>query len=85
MTRDNINRKRSWEMAIGVSDKLHTARKAGPCANAAAAKRGVEWAQDCSLMIAAGDHYVDGDLNLDKAGGFGRDRYCMSCAERGLA
>jgi hypothetical protein len=72
-------------MATETAHRIHTARKAGPCANAAAAKRGLEWARHCSLMIAAGDHYVDGDLNLDKAGGFGRDRVCMSCAERGLA
>ena len=64
--------------------QLHTARKAGPCANASAAKRGIEWAQHCSLTINPGDSYVDGDLNLDKAGGFGRDRVCMACAERGL-
>jgi hypothetical protein len=63
---------------------IRTARKAGPCANAAAAKRGVEWAQHCNRMIAAGDQYADGEMNLDKAGGFGRDRFCMSCAERGL-
>jgi hypothetical protein len=35
-------------------------------------------------MIAAGDQYAEGEMNLDKAGGFGRDRFCMSCAERGL-
>jgi hypothetical protein len=69
-----------------VTDDLaiHTARKAGPCANASAAKRGVEWAQHCNLMIVAGDQYAEGDLSLDIAGGFGRERYCMSCAERGL-
>ena len=64
---------------------VHKARVAGRCANAAAAERGVEWAQHCARTINAGDSYVDGDLNLDKAGGFGRDRVCMACAERGLA
>lgn len=64
---------------------IHTARVAGPCVNAVAAKRGVEWAQHCLRTINPGDRYVDGDMNLDKAGGFGRDRVCMSCAERGLA
>lgn len=63
---------------------IRTARVAGPCANAAAAERGVEWAQHCLRIINKGDRYAEGEMDPYKAGGFGCERVCMSCAERGL-
>lgn len=52
-------------------NRIRTARKAGKCADF----------RHCGNMIAAGDRYVEGDIDIDKAGGFGRDRLCLSCAE----
>jgi hypothetical protein len=34
----------------------------------------------CRNKIEPGDQYVEGDPN-DEAGGFGRDRVCMACAQ----
>jgi hypothetical protein len=71
-----------------VTDAVLTFRKARKehrCANAKAAKRGLEWAQHCSLTIKAGERYAEGDLDPYSAGGFGRERFCMSCVDRGLA
>ena len=53
---------------IPTGTKVRTARKAGKCA----------W--DCRGMIAAGDHYIDGDSSYEIAGGFGSERICMNCA-----
>lgn len=64
-------------MASTVSDgwlkgqTIHTARKAGKCADF----------RHCGHMIAAGDRYVKGDAQYDIAGGFGHERFCLSCAQ----
>jgi hypothetical protein len=34
----------------------------------------------CRRQINVGDHYVEGDSNLDVAGGFGHDKLCFFCA-----
>jgi len=33
----------------------------------------------CKAVIAVGDLYLEGEMNED-AGGYGSDRYCMTCA-----
>lgn len=33
----------------------------------------------CKAPIAAGDYYMQGEMN-DAAGGYAADRYCMHCA-----
>ena len=35
----------------------------------------------CLRIIHEGDAYVEGDMNPDRAGGFGHDRWCMACAD----
>lgn len=59
---------------------IRTARKAGRCANRHAAIAGN--APGCTLMIEAGDRYLEGDIDPYSAGGFGHDRLCMPCARR---
>lgn len=39
---------------------------------------------DCPNAIEPGDFYVEGDTNIDRAGGFGRDRICLTCAKVGV-
>lgn len=36
----------------------------------------------CNQPIRPGDCYVEGDSNIDRAGGFGRDRHCIECARQ---
>lgn len=49
---------------------IRTARKAGKCADF----------RHCGTVIQPGDKYVEGDIDIDKAGGFGHDRLCLACA-----
>lgn len=52
--------------------RVRTARKAGRCEFWLGAKG------RCPNEIKAGDDYIEGELSDSmKAGGFGRDRYCM--------
>jgi hypothetical protein len=48
---------------------IRTARKAGKCADF----------RHCGHTINVGDRYVEGDGDIDKASGFGRDRLCLTC------
>lgn len=54
---------------------IRRARKAGRCEY---------WLGErgrCTNRIEAGDEYLEGEFSDDcKAGGYGRDRYCMACA-----
>jgi hypothetical protein len=59
---------------------LHTAHKAGRCANARAASAGN--APGCLLTINVGDRYMEGDFDPGIAGGFGKERVCMACYQR---
>lgn len=34
----------------------------------------------CGRPINAGDLYVEGDVDPDRAGGFGHERICLECA-----
>jgi hypothetical protein len=34
----------------------------------------------CRKQIAVGDEYVQGDIDPDRAGGFGHQRICTDCA-----
>jgi hypothetical protein len=61
-------------------ETLHTARKAGKCANAHAASVGN--APGCLLAINPGDRYMEGDFDPASAGGFGKERVCYACFER---
>jgi len=36
----------------------------------------------CRKPIEAGERYVEGDVDPCRAGGFGHDRVCLSCAAR---
>jgi hypothetical protein len=69
----------------GLTLTIRTARKEHRCANASRSERGLAWASECARTIKAGERYAEGGLDPDCAGGFGRERFCMSCAERGLA
>lgn len=52
--------------------RIRTARKAGRCEFWLGRER-------CPEQIEVGDDYVEGELSDSfKAGGFGRDRYCMA-------
>ncbi|MCZ2094991.1 MAG: hypothetical protein LC121_01745 [Anaerolineae bacterium] len=54
---------------------IRRARKAGRC-DYWLGERG-----RCTNRIEAGDEYVEGELSDNgRAGGYGRDRWCMSCA-----
>lgn len=54
---------------------IRRARKAGRC-DYWLGERG-----RCANRIEVGDEYVEGEMSDDfRAGGFGRDRYCMACA-----
>jgi hypothetical protein len=61
------------------------ARKQHRCANANRADRGLEWAKDCTRTIKPGERYAEGESDPYEAGGFGRERFCQSCVDRGLA
>lgn len=52
---------------------IRTARKAGRCDYYLGVARGGR----CANIIAVGSQYFEGELSDSKAGGFGRDRYCM--------
>lgn len=59
--------------------RIRTARKAGRCEYWLGGEAG-----RCPNEIAVGDEYIEGDLSSTfKAGGFGRDRYCMTHAADG--
>jgi hypothetical protein len=42
--------------------------------------RGLDNGGRCNAPIQPGDLYAEGDCTLDRAGGFGHHRYCLSCA-----
>lgn len=58
--------------------RIRTARKAGRCDY----WRGL-WGR-CQNQIEAGETYFDGEMAPDKAGGFGRDRYCLEHIGEGI-
>jgi hypothetical protein len=70
-------------MATETADKLHYARKAGRCVSYSAALAGN--APECRRTIEVGDPYYDGELDPYSAGGFGHDRVCIACREKGYA
>ena len=57
---------------------VRTARKDWTC------QRMVRWApfERCEKPIAAGQVYVEGEVDPDVAGGFGMTRVCMDCARQ---
>ena len=72
-------------VSAALAKRFRTARKLHKCANSSKSTRGVEWAAHCNLTICPGEQYEEGDRAPDIAGGFGHDRFCMSCSERGLS
>lgn len=58
-----------------ANNYVRTARKAGRCDY----WRGLSRGGRCPHEIAVGERYIEGELS-GKAGGFGRDRYCMTHA-----
>lgn len=62
------------------------ARKRHRCVNAGAAERGNPLVVDlCTRSIEPGQPYVEGERDPHYAGGFGRDRICVPCADGGHA
>lgn len=44
------------------------------------------WAtKGCEVIIEPGNEYVEGDSDIDRAGGFGHKRYCSVCCQREIA
>jgi hypothetical protein len=56
--------------------RIARARKAGRCDYWKGRFNGGR----CPNVIAADDHYLNGENNPYKAGGYAQDRYCMDCA-----
>ena len=66
---------RRMESGSWLGYTIRRARKSGRC-DYWLGERG-----RCTNLIEVGDEYVEGELSDGfKAGGFGRDRYCMACA-----
>lgn len=78
----------SFALAAEAGERrFRRARKDHRCAHARIAERGnnERVAAVCRRTIAKGELYLEGDPDPYYAGGFGHDRYCMACAEAGLA
>lgn len=69
------------EVAAGVfaGRRIRTARKAGPCQYG----RVVVGGPPCGATILPGDEYIEGEVDVSKAGGFGCERWCMAHAGAG--
>jgi hypothetical protein len=65
-----ISPARTVESGTFAGCRIRTVRKSGKCAGF----------RHCGTVLQPGDCYVEGDVDIDKAGGFGHDRLCLPCA-----
>ncbi len=85
-TQRDVDQLRYEEHGSTFDKIVRTARVEHRCCNAAMAERGVNTlVANCHRTIKAGEHYIQGEIDPYRAGGFGHEYVCMDCADRGNA